>query len=106
MRWSRTGLADPTTNTGLVRWEKIVPDITTEMQHRLPSIIRAAKHRLGAHPAPSTVNWACSLYLSQAGRRRYSSDVAAVKEKPYYLTTPIFYVNAGLFAVRSNGKKQ
>lgn len=55
---------------------------------------------MGAFAAGSRVGWMCSSCLIRVnavgGRKLYSS--AAVKEKPYYITSPIFYVNAGLFS--------
>lgn len=92
-------MADPPTLI-LISSDGGITHITTEMRYRLPSIIRATRHRLGAYVAPSKVNWAYSLYLSQTKRKWHSSNEAAVKEKPYYITSPIFYVNAGLLSVR------
>lgn len=42
---------------------------------------------------PKSTPWVCTSCQTRSIRNRYSSSKAATK-KPYYVTTPIFYVNA------------
>lgn len=50
----------------------------------------------------STPAWICpSCQPSGPLSRRWNSS-AQTKEKPFYVTTPIFYVNAGMQAMQPN----
>lgn len=41
--------------------------------------------------------WVCpSRAVRVVPRRRYAIETKAEAQKPYYVTTPIFYVNAGM----------
>lgn len=43
---------------------------------------------------PSSSPWVCASCQSRSTRNRFASTAAIPNEKPYYVTTPIFYVNA------------
>lgn len=51
-----------------------------------------------------TSDWVCkSCRTNLAVRPRYSSTKTPL-EKPYYITTPIFYVNAGMHHTETSGR--
>jgi methionyl-tRNA synthetase len=46
-------------------------------------------------------NWVCKecrRNLSSTAVRRSAASAASGQQKPFYVTTPIFYVNAGLYS--------
>ena len=53
------------------------------------------------HPNP----WICASCKFRAVRSRTYSTEQSTSEKPYYITTPIFYVNAGTIASYIYSKK-
>jgi hypothetical protein len=50
------------------------------------------KQRIGI---PWDSNWICQSCQVKNGSKAYFSSSSRLLEKPYYVTTPIFYVNAG-----------
>ena len=53
---------------------------------------------LAAKPLQQTRGWVCQECFLERNIRRWSSarTKPTLKEKPYYVTSPIFYVNAGI----------
>jgi methionyl-tRNA synthetase len=56
-------------------------------QSTVPTFRRALSSFVGRRP------WICTSCQARSNRNRYISTQSA-SEKPYYVTTPIFYVNA------------
>ena len=59
--------------------------------------LRQVKSRLACQPNLSRLGY--RAYAPTSQWRRSNSTESTGKEKPFYVTTPIFYVNAGEFDV-------